>query len=329
MRTEFDFLRGSDCYNEDIPEARWNVPGLFVFDEIYYKMWNIDGNFMSGKPPVDSISGSRNVLWNAGRVARSNSNQGGTKEAYKKRLEAYKEYGVNAFYTFSNNLLSEKDMQDRVCNEMLEAMVENGHDGDGVILASEILSDYLRKHYPSLKQKVSVVKSDVERPQGRDAQWYNDLADRYDIVVFQPDDNFNLKLLSDIKDKKRFEILVNEGCVRDCPMRKTHYEAIAEIALNEYRDYGPLAEYTKRGGVCGMYNFTNPDPAQRTKKTSCRMKKSEVKEIYDLGYRYFKLQGRLDPVMLAYDIAHYLYEDGYTSKAIYSVMINLITSMSK
>lgn len=329
MRTEFNFLRGSDCYNEDIPEARWNVPGLFVFDELYYKLWDIDKNYMSGKPPVDSISGSRNVLWNSGRVARSNSNKGGTKAAYQRRLEIYKQFGVNAFYTFSNNLLTEKDMQDRECNEMLEAMVDAGHDGDGVILSSDILSDYLRKNYPTLKQKVSVVKSDVERPQGRDAAWYNELADKYDIVVFQPDDNFNLKLLSDIKDKKRFELLVNEGCVRDCPMRKTHYETIAEIAKNGYRDYGPLKRYTERGGVCGMFNFTQPNPEDRPKKTSCRMKKSEVKEAYDLGYRYFKLQGRLDPVTLAYDIAYYLYEDGHTSKAIYSAMMTLITQMTQ
>ncbi len=326
MRTDFSYKKGSDCYNEDIPEAQWNVPGLFVFDQIYFNLWEIDKEYMSGKPPIHSISGSRNVRWNSGRVTKSNSNKGATKEAYMNRLKGYKAHGVNAFYTFSNTLITEADLKDRECNEMLEAMVEVGHDGDGVILCSDILSDYLREKYPTLKQKVSVVKSDVERPDGRDAQWYNDLAERFDIVVLQPDDNFNLELLKDIKNKEQFELLVNEGCVKDCSLRKNHYEDMSKVAISGYNDFAPLEKYGKIGGVCGQFNYSHPDPSQRPKQVSCRMKKSEVKELYDLGFRYFKLQGRTNPVLLAYDISYYMYEDGYTSKTIYNAMINEINS---
>lgn len=328
MRTNFDIVTGAACYNQLIPEAQWNVPGLFVFDDIYFELWEIDEEYYSGKVPIHSISGSRSVRWNSGRVTKSCSNAGGTKEIYRNRLEAYKAFGVNCFYTFSNNLITKEALDDRECNEMLEAMAETAHDGDGVILSSEILSDYLRKNFPTLKQKVSVIKSDVERQRSRNAQWYNDLANRYDIVVLQPDDNFNLELLSDIREKERFELLVNEACVRDCPYRKQHYDAMSKVSLGGYVDFSHMAPYSGIGNRCGQYNYSHPDPSKRPTKVSCRMKSSEVTELYNMGFRYFKLQGRTNPVKLAYDIAYYMYDDGDTGKSIYNAMLNAIQDAS-
>lgn len=328
MRTDFSVLTGESCYNPSIPEARWNVPGLFVFDDIYFDLWEIDEEYYSGKPPVHSISGSRSVRWNSGRVTKSCSNAGATKEIYRNRLEAYKAFGVNCFYTFSNNLITKADLNDKECNEMLEAMAETAHKGDGVILSSELLSNYLHQNFPTLKQKVSVIKSDVERQKVRSAQWYNDLAQRYDIVVLQPDDNFNLELLSDLNDKKRFELLVNEACVRDCPYRKQHYDAMSKVALGGYRDFAPMEQYSGIGNRCGQFNYSHPDRSKRPSKVSCRMKNSEVAELYDMGFRYFKLQGRTNPVKLAYDIAYYMYDDGDTGKSIFNAMISAIQSSS-
>lgn len=328
MRTKFDVVTGTRCYNQSIPEARWNVPGLFVFDDIYFELWEIDEEYYSGKPPVHSISGSRSVKWNSGRVTKNCSNAGASKAIYRNRLEAYKAFGVNCFYTFSNNLITKADLEDSECNEMLEAMAETAHEGDGVILSSEILSDYLHKNFPTLKQKVSVIKSDVERQRSRNAQWYYDLEQRYDIVVLQPDDNFNVALLTEIKNKERFELLVNEGCVRNCPYRKQHYDAMSNIALKGYTDFSPISIYTGIGNRCGQFNYSHPTPSKRPTSVSCRMKNNEVSELYDLGFRHFKLQGRTNPIKLAYDIAYYMYDDGDTGKSIYNAMINAIQGAS-
>lgn len=313
MRTNFDLPTGDICLNQDIPEATWNLPGLFVFDEFFFSEWKSMYDLFKVKPPVNSVSGSRNVKWNSGRVAPQHTNQGGNKKVYAQRLNSYKQFGINCYYTFSNNRLTKDDLNDRACNEMLEAMVENNHEGDGVILSSDLLADYLRKKYPGLKQKVSVVKSDVERPKERDAQWYNDLADRFDIVVLQPDDNFNLELLNSLKQKEKFELLVNEPCVKDCSFRKRHYDDTSKVAIGGYKDYSPMKKYFEMGSVCGIINYSNPDPRMRTRKTSCRMTREEVKEVYDLGFHLFKLQGRSNQMQLAYDISHYLYDNEFFS----------------
>lgn len=324
MRSQFRIPTGDSCINQSIPEATWNLPGLFVFDEFYFSEWQTMREFFKVTPPVNSISGSRNVLWNSGRIAPNHSNKGGTKRMYLQQLGLYKKFGVNCFYTFSNNRITEKDLADRECNEMLQAMVENSHEGDGVIFSSDILAEYIRKEYPSLKLKVSVVKSDVERPKERDAGWYNSLAEKYDIVVLQPDDNFNLELLKQLKQREKFEILVNEPCVKDCAFRKRHYDDTSKIAIGGYRDYKPLQKYFEPGGICGQVNYANPDPRMRTQKVSCRLTRDEVSELYDLGFRLFKLQGRSNHTQLAYDISHYLFDGEFFSNGTFNGKMNMI-----
>jgi len=324
MRTNFDLPSGAACLNQSIPEATWNLPGLFVYDEFYFSEWQMMKEFFKVKPPVNSIAGSRNVKWNSGRIAKAHSNQGGTKKRYLQVLNQYKKVGINCHYTFSNNLITEQDLNDRECNEMLEALVENDHNGDGVILSSDILSDYLRKNYPSLKQKASVVKSDVEHPKARTAEWYNSLSERFDIVVLQPDDNFELPMLEKLHHKDRFEILVNEPCVKGCQFRKRHYDDTSKIAIEGYKNYEPINKYFEMGGICGQINYTNRDPKKRTMKVSCRLSREEVAELYEMGFHLFKLQGRSNHMQLAYDIAYYLFDGHYFSSGEFAAKMNMI-----
>ncbi len=324
MRKSSAIPTGTQCLNQDIPEATWNLPGLFVFDEFFFSEWPGMNEMFGVKPPVNSVSGSRNVLWNAGRVAPDHVNHGANKATYAQRLAAYKKFGVNCYYTFSNNRITEKHLADKTCNEMLQAMVENDHDGDGVIFSSDLLANYIRKNYPSLKLKVSVIKSDIERAEGRDAQWYNDLADKYDIVVLQPDDNFNIELLSSLEKKEKFELLVNEPCVQDCRFRKRHYDETAQIAIGGYKNFSKLNKFYDVGGLCKIQNYTHHDPRMRTNVRACRLSRGELKELYDMGFRLFKLQGRNNQTQLAYDMSHFMYDNDFFSNMSFGVQRDMI-----
>lgn len=324
MRSNFDAPRGEACLNPDIPGATWNLPGLFVFDEVYFEEWRTLRKYFHCTLPIGSISGSRNVLWNSGRVYPGVDTAGWTKRDYLRILSTYKEFGVNCFYTFSNNRIGKEHLGDRECNEMLEALVEVNHPGNGVILSSDILSDYLRERYPSLLQKVSVIKSDVERSQGRDAAWYLDLASRFDMVVLQPDDNFKVDLLEELRERDKFEFLVNEACVIHCPVRGKHYDAKSLVALGGYRDFSRLEPFQRVGGLCGLKNYVAPDNKKRTNRMSCRMTREELKELYDMGFRNFKLQGRSNQVHLAYDISYFLLDGHFFSNGTFAAKMAMI-----
>jgi hypothetical protein len=324
MRTNFEAPRGEACLNQDILGASWNLPGLFVFDGVFFEEWRTLRKLFHCKLPIGSVSGSRNVLWNSGRVYPGVDTDGWTKRDYLKILSTYKEFGVNCFYTFSNNRLAKEHLDDRECNEMLEALVEVNHPGNGVILSSDLLSDYLREHYPSLQQKTSVIKSDMERPKGRDAAWYQDLAARFDMVVLQPDDNFKIDLLAQLKDQDKFEFLVNEPCVVHCTMRDKHYDAKSLVALGGYRDFARLEPFQRVGGVCGLKNYSAPDNQKRTKRSACRLSREELKELYDMGFRHFKLQGRSNQVQLAYDISYYMLDGHFFSNGTFAAKMAMI-----
>ena len=61
-----------------------------------------------------------------------------------------REYGISARLTFSNSLLKEKHLSDRKCNALCALLEENKDVQNGVIVHSDLLLEYLKKHYPHL-----------------------------------------------------------------------------------------------------------------------------------------------------------------------------------
>jgi len=55
-----------------------------------------------------------------------------------------------------------------------------------------------------------------------------------DILTIDRDINRNIPLIKEIKDKTglKIRIMLNEGCLRNCPFRKTHFNFIAHAQLN-------------------------------------------------------------------------------------------------
>ena len=58
---------------------------------------------------------------------------------------------------------------------------------------------------------------------------YKKLAEEYDEVMVHPDDVLNYDLLEKIEDKERHILLVNEYCIRNCPLRAFHYLSLIHI----------------------------------------------------------------------------------------------------
>ena len=58
------------------------------------------------------------------------------------------EYGISARLTFSNSLLREEHLSDKKCNELCTLFEKSV--GNGVIIHSDLLLEYLKKNYPGL-----------------------------------------------------------------------------------------------------------------------------------------------------------------------------------
>jgi collagenase-like PrtC family protease len=244
------------------------------------------------------------VRWNCGRGAPAFA------PWFTTTLEQYKKLGLNVFYTFSNPLLTASDLDDPLCNYMLDSLSRINGEGSGVIVASDLLSDYIRERYPHLQQKASIVKSSCENKAG-DLSWYEEMAGKFDRVMVHPDDLFDRQLLQKLAaNADKYEVLVNENCVVNCPQRHVHYDVLARLQLNPLPP-GEAPYQDRLPGNCGRNELL----AGIRKSRNLNLTRSELKDIYAMGFRHFKIQGRGEFVMggkarnnFAYDCIRYIFE---------------------
>ena len=109
----------------------------------------------------------------------------------KKEFELLKENKIIPVLTFSNPLLSKKDLDDVICNELLDNIAQYG---GIVIVASNLLEEYIRNRYPSLKIEASIIKT-VLSDKSRTTNYYNELSKNYYKYVVHVNDNSNFSLL--------------------------------------------------------------------------------------------------------------------------------------
>ena len=284
------------------PEAHWNLSALFVHDRITFHALATLKERFGCRPAVDAIHGSLPVRWNGGRISHVPASGPAAVQA---PLKAFNGEGIGVYYTFSNHLLKEGDLADKVCNGLLDA-IDNDTGLNGVIVASDRLFDHVRREHPALKLTASIVKVTVENGKGN-VDYYRQQAERFDTVMVHTDDNFDLALLDQL-DRDKMELLVNENCVRNCTVRGEHYA----LMIKQQRSGGP---YTPHEGC--RYAVVRGG-----KSLSCNMTDAELKSVYDLGYRRFKLQGRADkPWSYLYDLSRYLLEPTLTAPLFFKYLV--------
>ena len=302
---------GKDILNPEWPEATWDVGTLFVHDDNIINFYDTIKKRFGFALSIKSVFGCYNVMWSGGRssfgVAPTVHTGGWTPEVI---IKEYNKRGINVTYTFSNPLLKEKHLTDPSSNYLLDLLAKQKYEGNAVTITCDVLSDYIRKKYPNLKQKASIVKSTMEMPRRRTFEYYDNLFEKYDLIYLHPDDNFNLKLLKKIAASGKvgsYTLLINENCARNCTIRNSHYEEQSKPVID---------------GWHGMFSFTDVDQIHspehpnsicerhtKPEMKSCTLSHPEFKEIYDLGFRRFKLQGRDSPwTNMLFDLAFWSVE---------------------
>ena len=207
-------------------KAYYHLPGLFEFTELYrmfLTLWHEHREYFYDWCDIGSVYGApADCLWGGGRVGFGDSDA-------QEVLSLLREYGVSARLTFSNSLLREEHLSDRKCNRLC-AMFERAG-GNGVIVHSELLLNYLKKNYPGLYLVSSTTKvltdfRDLENEVSRDDF-------RYVVPDFRLNRAFDrLKGLSQAQ-KDKLEFLCNECCRFDCCDRKACYENVSRKSLGE------------------------------------------------------------------------------------------------
>ncbi len=209
-------------------KACYHLPGLFEFYELYrafLPLYRNHRDWFYDWCEIGSVYGApADCLWGGGRV--------GFGEARAEDVAALMlEYGISARLTFSNSLLRAEHLADKKCNALCARFERNGAAPSGVIVHSELLLNYLRRHYPGFYFVSSTTKVLTDF-----AEFEAEL-DRPEFRFVVPDFRLNkafdrLNALSG-EQKDKVEFLCNECCWFECPRRRACYENVSRKNLGE------------------------------------------------------------------------------------------------
>ena len=257
--------------------ALFHLPGLFEFYDLYASflpLYRAHREYFYDWCAIGSIYGApSDCLWAGGRVEYSDHTP-------REVLALTSEYGISARLSLSNSLLRPEHLTDPDCNALCRLFQEQNDPQNGAIVHAELLTQYLKKNYPSLYLVSSTTKvltdfNDLQRELARPEF-------RYVVPDFRLNKAFDrLRALSQ-KQKDKVEFLCNECCSFSCQDRKACYEDVSRMALGEksiHRCTSPNA--------AGGYRFS------KAMENPGFIGIDDIKNIYlPLGFSNFKIEGR-------------------------------------
>ena len=239
--------------------------------------------------------------WNGGRVVIGAVRR----DKIEAIMKEYNSRGIPIRYTFTNPLITEKDLSDPFCN-MITRIAENGL--NEIIVNKQCLEDYIRKNYP----KYPLISSTVKQIENRD-QLLAELEKDYKLVVLDYNWNNNFKELETLPHKDKIELLINPYCTPHCKRRKAHYEFLGERQFlhnaQVFDDKMALKPIKREEFPCPnmSYDF------YRITKFATHISPKQIYEKYvPMGYSNFKIEGRMmHPVDILESYVYYLIRPEY------------------
>lgn len=188
-------------------KAYYHLPGLFEFYELYrvfLPLYREHRDWFYDWCEIGSIYGApADCIWGGGRAGFGENDP-------KEVLALMQEYGISARLTFSNSLLKEKHLSDRKCNALCALLEENKDVQNGVIVHSDLLLEYLKKHYPHLYFVSSTTKVITDFKQLVEEIRREDF--RYVVPDFRLNKAYDRWKTLSWQEKDKVEFLCNECC---------------------------------------------------------------------------------------------------------------------
>ena len=256
--------------------AYYHLPGLFAFYELYrvfLPLFREHREYFYSWCDIGSLYGApADCIWGGGRVGFGDAEP-------RQVLALTEEYGISARLTFSNSLLRQEHLADKKCNRLCALL--NQQEGNGVIVHSDLLLEYLKQKYPNLYFVSSTTKVLT------DFRQFLDEVNREDFRFVVPDFRMNkafgeLDTLTEVQ-RGKVEFLCNECCWFGCQDRRMCYENVSRKNLGESC---PDHVCTAPGGSQG-YRFS------KAMENPGFIGIEDIRKTYlPMGFSHFKIEGR-------------------------------------
>ena len=288
----------SETKNRNEVKAYFHLPGLFEFYDLYkafLALYREHREYFYDWCEIGSIYGApADCLWGGGRAGFG---EAGTDDV----LHLMKEYDISARLTFSNSLLREEHLHDKRCNDLCRLFEDPKN---GIIVASDLLAEYLQKYYLDYYLVSSTTKVLTE---------FKDLwteAEKKEFRYVVPDFRLN-KAWDELKNlpqylKDKLEFLCNECCWIGCLDRKECYEAVSRKNLGEEAE----EHICRSPGAKDGYRFS------KAMESPAFISREDIQNVYlPMGYSDFKIEGRsLGSALILEFLLYYMTKPEYQLK---------------
>ena len=259
-------------------KAIYHLPGLFEFYELYRRflpLFREHREYFYDWCEIGSIYGApENSLWGGGRISCGDHDP-------REVRALLQEYGISARLTFSNSQLRAEHLSDPACNALCELFRTDEEPRNGVIVHSELLTEYLQKSYPELYLVSSTTKVLTEFGQFRKELEREEF--RYVVPDFRLNHAFDRLDTLTPGQKDKVEFLCNECCWFGCTERKRCYEVVSRQNLGE---------------DCPDHRCAAPDAAEGYRFSKAMENPGFIgtdairQEYLPRGFSNFKIEGR-------------------------------------
>ena len=223
-------------------------------------------------------------------------------DAYCNALEAYAQQQTGVILVFDNPNLSEADLADPYCLGLVKELYNRDRiRKNAVCVASDALAAKLRAELPKLKIHCHVNRLVMEKGK-RSAALYNKLAAQYDRVCLHPADAVKPGIINALENKAKFDIVINDPCLRTCPVRKEHTTLLADMRRAPY----DTELMRRRSDLISRVACQKVNAAELQQKASCNLTREEATALYAAGFRSFIIQAQQfrNEMTLLWDIFH-------------------------
>lgn len=192
----------------------WYVPNLFKYDEYNYAFDDILKEFKIDNP-LKYVYGIIRCNWAFNYDSEIKFNDTNQLNCF---FNEYKKHKFIPILNFSKVNIPKEDLHDKFCNLLLDTFSDLNVE---IIVASDVLFDYIKSRYPDIKI-ISSVNYPVFKFKNGDSyeeefSFYNSLLSKFDKVILRPEFVNYLEKDFSFESKDKIILISNSACVSNCP----------------------------------------------------------------------------------------------------------------
>ncbi len=269
---------------QDMPEARWTVGGAMRYDT---SLMAIAGFFSRtlGVRGISNVAAAVPCRWTLDWFVQRRPT---AVAEYIEALERYARMGIGVTLVFDNPFVREDELADAYGQQLIKELYARDRVRlNAVCVASDLLAAHVKEMLPHVPVYCHMNRLVVEQGR-RTPALYNKLAERYERVCLHSADAAKTTLIAGITSPERFDVVMNDPCLRTCPVRMQHLRLLATMRREPYS----VDAMRQRSELLARVGCHNIAPGTLQQEATCNLSREEAHALYEAGFRSFIVQAQ-------------------------------------